>query len=154
MSLLAWMEKQRQGITEGCISDAKQIQQLPDKPTSGVVEQRPPVKKSGLRTMYVATNLDFWETDTPHWYAKVVIVNGVKYFRLDPMLYAWFRHKMTKVFKAADAGDIQVKAFENILHRYALFENRAHSIMNIEKLLLAVKYFNPQEYSPLANEHK
>lgn len=104
--------------------------------------------------MYVATNLDFWETDTPHWYAKEVIVNGVKYHLLDPKLYAWFRHKMTRVFKAADAGHIEVRAFENLLHRYAVFENRAHSILNIEKLLDAVKCFNPKEYSPLASEHR
>lgn len=151
MSLLAWMEKQQQGITEGCITDAEQVQPLPAEPKSGVVEQRRPVKQSGPRTMYVATNLDFWETDTPHWYADEVIINGVKYYRLDPMLYAWFRDKMSKVFRAADAGDIEVRAFENILNRYAVFENRAHSIMNIEKLLDAMKWFNPKEYSPLAS---
>lgn len=148
MSLLAWMEKQQQAIKEGCSTDTEQVQQLPGEPTRGVAELKSP---SGPQTMYVATNLDFWETDTPHWYAKEVIVNGVKYHRLDPKLYAWMRHKMTRVFKAADAGHIEVRAFENLLHRYAVFENRAHSILNIEKLMGAVQSFNPKECSPLAS---
>ena len=38
--------------------------------------------------LFAATNLAFWETDKPHYYARDVGIDGTCFRRLDPEYYA------------------------------------------------------------------
>lgn len=51
--------------------------------------------------LFAVTNLTFWETDKPRYYARDVGIDGACFRRLDPEYYAWLRHKMTLAGKAA-----------------------------------------------------
>ena len=112
MSLLKLLEQQTAG-------DAAAVP-IREDDVSGKESSRP---KTAL---YAATNLDAWETDEPHHYARDVGIAGTCFRRLDPDYYAWLRRKMDLAKKAADSGRITAQAFDvlrtrfNVIHAWAM----------------------------------
>ena len=77
-------------------------EQTGDGDTIPIREDAVSNKESSKRetVRYAVTNLESWETDEPHHYARDVGIDGTCFRRLDPDYYAWLRHKMELAKKA------------------------------------------------------
>ena len=98
--------------------------------------------------LYAATNLESWETDIPHGYARDDRIDGVCFRRLDPDYYAWLRHKMDLAKKAADSGRITPEAFDELRDRFNVIHFWAIDHLGEEALRHAVETLDPKGYSP------
>ena len=98
--------------------------------------------------LYVATNLESWETATPHYYALDVSIDNTCFRRLDPDYYAWLKHKMTLVKKAADSGRLSSSAFKTLHTRFNVIHTWAMEHYDEDELLSAVRSLDPKTYSP------
>jgi len=102
--------------------------------------------------LFAATNLAFWETDKPHYYARDVGIDGTCFRRLDPEYYAWLRHKMTLARKAADSGRLSAGAFEELRTRFNAIHAWAIERFGEDALRSAVQALDPKAYSPPSTE--
>ncbi len=102
--------------------------------------------------LFAATNLVFWETDKPHYYARDVGIDGTCFRRLDPEYYAWLRHKMTLARKAADSGRFPASAFEELRMRFNAIHAWAIEHFGEDALRSAVQALDPKAYSPPSTE--
>jgi hypothetical protein len=100
--------------------------------------------------LYAATNLESWETDKPHHFARDVGIDGTCFRRLDPDYYAWLRHKMDAAKKAMGSGRLPSQAFETLRCRFNVVHAWAMDCFGEEPLLSAVRALNPRTYSPPA----
>ena len=98
--------------------------------------------------LYAATNLESWETDKPHHFARDVGIDGTCFRRLDPDYYAWLRHKMDAAKKAMGSGRLSSQAFETLRCRFNGIHAWAMECFGEEPLLSAVRALNPRTYSP------
>ena len=64
--------------------------------------------------LFVATDLDSFETDTPEVLAEDVTVSGRCYRRLDPAYYAWLRRQVALAKKALDGGKLAAAVFDSL----------------------------------------
>ncbi len=99
-------------------------------------------------TLYVATNLESWETLTPKYYARDVSVDDTCFRRLDPEYYAWLRHKMALARKAADSGRISSSAFDKLRTRFDDIHTWAVNRLGDDALRSAIQSLDPKAYSP------
>ena len=97
--------------------------------------------------LYAATNLESWETDKPHHFARDVGIDGTCFRRLDPEYYAWLRHKMDAAKKAMGSGRLPSQAFETLRCRFNGIHAWAMECFGEEPLLSAVRVLNPRSYS-------
>ena len=100
-------------------------------------------------TLYAATNLESWETDEPHGYARDVGIDGTCFRRLDPDYYAWLRHKMDLAKKAAGAGRITAQVFDALRTRFNVIHAWAMEHLGEEALRSAIESLDPKRYAPL-----
>jgi len=98
--------------------------------------------------LYAATNLESWETDKPHHFARDVGIDGTCFRRLDPDYYAWLRHKMDAAKKAMGSGRLPSQAFETLRCRFNGIHAWAMECFGEEPLRSAVRALNPRTYSP------
>lgn len=66
------------------------------------------------KVLYVATDLDWWETGSPDSFSPEVTVRGVAFRRLDPAYYAWLRRCMDRAKAAQESGKLAPAAFEEL----------------------------------------
>jgi len=102
--------------------------------------------------LYVATNLESWETVTPHYYALDISIDKTCFRRLDPDYYAWLKYKMALAKKAADLGRLSSSAFETLHTRFNVIHTWAIEHYGEDELLSAVQSLDPKTYSPPALE--
>ena len=98
--------------------------------------------------LYAATNLESWETDIPHGYARDVRIDGVCFRRLDPDYYTWLRYKMDLAKKAVDSGRITPEAFDELRARLNVIHFWAIDHFGEEALRHAVQTLDPKSYAP------
>jgi len=98
--------------------------------------------------LYVATNLESWETVTPHYYALDISIDKTCFRRLDPDYYAWLKYKMTLVKKAADSGRLSSSVFETLRTRFNVIHTWGIEHYGEDELLSAVRLLDPKTYSP------
>jgi len=98
--------------------------------------------------LYVATNLECWETVTPHYYALDISIDKTCFRRLDPDYYAWLKYKMALAKKAADLGRLSSSAFETLHTRFNVIHTWAIEHYGEDELLSAVQSLDPKTYSP------
>jgi len=98
--------------------------------------------------LYVATNLESWETLTPKYYARDVSVDDTCFRRLDPEYYAWLRHKMALARIAADLGRISSSAFDRLRTRFDDLHTWAVCSFGEDALRSAIQSLDPKAYSP------
>jgi len=98
--------------------------------------------------LYVATNLESWETLTLQYYARDVSIDNTCYRRLDPDYYAWLRRKMALARRAAGSGRISSSAFETLRIRFNDIHVWAMEHFGEDVLLSAAKTLDPKIYSP------
>ena len=100
--------------------------------------------------LFAATNLAFWETDKPHYYARDLGIDGTRFRRIDPEHYAWLRHKVTLARKAADSCRLPAGAFEGLRTRFNVIYAWAIEHFRRERALLSP--LDPKAYSPPSME--
>jgi hypothetical protein len=98
--------------------------------------------------LFVATNLESWETLTPKYYARDVSIDNTCFRRLDPEYYAWLKHKMALARKAADLGRITSSAFDKLRARFNDIHTWAASRFGEDTLRSAIQSLDPEAYSP------
>jgi len=98
--------------------------------------------------LYVATNLESWETTTPKYFARDVSVDDTCYRLLDPDYYAWLKYKMALARKAADSGRISSSAFETLRTRFNDIHTWAVNRFGEDALLRAIQSLDVKAYSP------
>jgi len=99
-------------------------------------------------SLYVATNLESWDTVTPHYYALDISIDKTCFRRLDPDYYAWLKHKMALAKKAADLGRLSSSAFETLRTRFNNIHAWAMEHFGEDEILSAVQSLDPKTYSP------
>lgn len=97
--------------------------------------------------LYVATNLESWETHEPHHHARDVGIAGTCFRQLDPDYYAWLRHKMNLVRKAAGSGSLQAQAFDALRTKFNVVHVWAMEHLGEEALRAAVRSLDPKTYA-------
>lgn len=112
-------------------------------------EDVPTVDKTKQDTvLYVATNLECWETATPHYHTLDISIDKTCFRRLDPDYYAWLKYKMALAKKAADLGRLSSSAFETLRTRFNVIHTWAIEHYGEDELLSAVQTLDPKTYSP------
>jgi len=104
--------------------------------------------------LYVATNLESWETLTLQYYARDVSIDNTCYRRLDPDYYAWLRRKMALARRAAGSGRISSSAFETLRIRFNDIHVWAMEHFGEDVLLSAAKTLDPKIYSPPVHSNR
>jgi len=102
--------------------------------------------------LYAATNLESWETDKPHYYARDIGIDGTCFRRLDPPYYAWLRYKMGLAKKAADSEHLSARTFEALRTRFNSIHAWAIERFGEDELLSAIQSLDPKAYPPPALE--
>ena len=153
MSLLRIMTEQTAG--------ARTLNQSDDQAPAAVSDQETPHESarndvpagdaiSQETALYAATNLESWENDKPHHFARDVGIDGTCFRRLDPNYYAWLRHKMDVAKKAMGSGRLPSQAFETLRCRFNVIHAWAMEHFGEEQLLSAVQALDPRTYPPPA----
>jgi len=150
VSLLRIMTEQAAGDTTPIEVDeatpsvsVKEIRQESDK------DDVPGVDETKQDTvLYAATNLESWETVTPHYYAQDVSIDSTCFRRVDPEYFAWLRHKMTLARKSADSGRLSSSAFEMLRTRFNDIRAWAVNHFGEDEILSAVQSLDPKTYPP------
>lgn len=98
--------------------------------------------------LYVATDLSFWETDSPSAFSMDVQVNDTAYRRLDPEYFAWLRSRLALAKEAASLGRIDAAAFEELRGRFSGIEAWALDHFGPQAVLAAIRSLEPRAYIP------
>lgn len=98
--------------------------------------------------LFVATNLESWETTNPSIYARDVTSDALCFRRLDPAYYAWLRHKMSLVKKATLAGQLSPASFSDLKARFVRVHDWAMKNLDQAALQHAMNNLDAQAYLP------
>lgn len=98
--------------------------------------------------LYVATDLDRFETSEPQVLAPDVTISGRCYRRLDPPYYAWLRSRVVAAKRALDAGRLATAAFEALRAGFNAIHTWAVKHLGEAALVAAARAFNPKVYVP------
>lgn len=99
-------------------------------------------------TLFVATDLDRFETQDGAAFADDVTVSGRGYRRLDPPYYVWLRSKVAAAKRALDAGRLSAAAFETLREAFNAVHAWAVRHLGAAALLAASRTFDPSRYEP------
>lgn len=105
-------------------------------------------ESQGPRALYVATDLDHFETTDPQLYAPDVTISGRAYRRLDPPYYAWLRRQMAAAKRALDAKRIFAAAFESMRALFNSVHAWAVRVFGEAALVAAAKAPAAATYEP------
>jgi hypothetical protein len=100
--------------------------------------------------LFVATDLDHFETTDPDVYAADVTISGRCFRRLDPPYYAWLRRQMASAKRALDVRRLSADAFEamraafNVVHAWAVRHFGEPTLVAAAKSFDAAKYEPPR----------
>jgi len=89
--------------------------------------------------LYVATNLDNWETSATDRLANDLAIEGRAFRRLDPLFWAWLLHKFGQARQAAEQGTIPANGFETLRSRWARVHSWAAEHLDENDLRRAVR---------------
>lgn len=98
--------------------------------------------------LFVATDLDRFETLDGDALADDVTVSGRCYRRLDPAYYAWLRTKVAAAKRALDAGRLSAAAFRTLREAFNAVHAWAVRHLGAAALLAAARTFDPSRYEP------
>lgn len=98
--------------------------------------------------LYVATDLDCWESEDPALYDRDVTVHGKLYRRLDPAYFAWLRHKVGLAGIACARGRISEAALEVVRQHFQRVHGWAVAHLDERALRESVKARRHRAYIP------
>lgn len=102
---------------------------------------------SSASVLYVATNLETWETCRPEP-DQDAICEPCGFRRLDPEYYAWLRSRMVVAQKRYQAGRIPARQYEELRARFNAVHAWAVERFGEPVLLEAVRTLDPRGYRP------
>jgi len=102
---------------------------------------------SSASALYVATNLETWETCTPQP-DQDAICEPCGFRRLDPEYYAWLRSRMALAQKRYERGRLPTRQYEDLRQRFNAVHFWAVERFGEQALLEATKSLDPTRYSP------
>jgi hypothetical protein len=102
---------------------------------------------TGQSLLYVATDLDTWETSTPEP-DQDAICERCGYRRLDPEYYAWLRHRMEMAKQARERGRLAAAQYQELRQRFNAVHFWATAHFGEATLVAAVKALDPKTYEP------
>ncbi|MFB3882442.1 MAG: hypothetical protein ACE149_14340 [Armatimonadota bacterium] len=102
---------------------------------------------SSRSLLYVATDLDTWETSTPEP-DQDAICERCGYRRLDPEYYAWLRHRMEVAKQAHARGRLPAARYQELRRRFNTMHTWAVTHLGEAALVAAVKTLDPKAYRP------
>jgi len=102
---------------------------------------------TGQSLLYVATDLDSWETSTPEP-DQDQICERCGYRRLDPEYYAWLRHRMEVAKRARERGRLPAAQYQELRRRFNEVHFWAVKQFGEERLLAAIQALDPKRYLP------
>jgi hypothetical protein len=112
------------------------------------VDAEPPADAgSSVSALYVATNLETWETCTPER-DQDAICEPCGFRRLDPEYYAWLRSRMVVAQKRYQAGRLPVGQYEELRTRFNAVHAWAVERFGEPVLQEAVRTLDPRAYRP------
>jgi len=111
------------------------------------VEHSPPAP-----SLFVATDLDSFETSDSQLYAADVTICGRAYRRLDPPYYAWLRRQTAAAKWALDTGRLSATAFDAVRTAFNAVHAWAVLAFGEAALVAAAKAFDPKSYVPPRTE--
>ena len=120
-------------------------QPIGDEAHQNDLPQRPLTSETVL---YVATNLNSWETDQSHHVTQDVNLDGTVHRRLDPSYYAWLRNRVTRAKKAAYSGHLDRATFDGLRGRFNDIHVWAIAHFGEDDLPAAIRRLNPKTYPP------
>ena len=120
-------------------------QETTEEPNSNDLKETEGIGKTAL---YVAVNLDSWETDKPRYFAREVDIGHIRYRRLDPEYYAWLRHEMILAKNALESGLLEPLAFDGLQVRFNHIQAWALRCFGENILHAAIRTLEPETYSP------
>ena len=98
--------------------------------------------------LYVATTLDFWETDDPEHHARDIDIDGVMYRRLDPEYHAWLKRKMAEVEARVPSGRASGVDLPGLRSRWSLVDAWAVDQLGSAELDAALRALDVARYVP------
>ena len=98
--------------------------------------------------LFVAPDLDHFETPAPVVFADDVTISDRAFRRLDPPYYAWLRQKMLAAKRATDIGRLAAAVFAELRRRFEAVTAWAVRRFGEESLRGAVQTFDPRTYDP------
>ena len=114
-------------------------------------EAEPPARSQPVRLssslLFVATNLESWETSTPDP-NQDEICERCGYRRLDPSYYAWLRSMMVKARQAHARAQLPDEEYELLRIRFNAMHGWALARFGEEVLRATVARGVPEEYRP------
>jgi hypothetical protein len=128
---------------------AAQPPSAPPPPAASIPPAAPAA--SGTSLLYVATDLDSWETSTPEP-DQDTICERCGYRRLTPRYYAWLRTMMQQAQAAGQKGELAEVDYEALRQRFNAVQAWAIRRFGKEALRQAVRTFDVRGYRPPAME--
>ncbi|MBI4460578.1 MAG: hypothetical protein HY648_11040 [Acidobacteria bacterium] len=150
MSLLELMTQQTAGGSDPAVAIHRRTAGLKPEPLGeprrddSTADNEAPV----VTALYVASNLDTWETKESNLSSRDVSIDAVCYRQLDPEYYAWLRYKMALAKKALESGRLDPVAFDELRTRFNRFHLWALERIGEQDLLAPVRTLDPKAYSP------
>lgn len=108
----------------------------------------PHVDASSSSALFVAPDLDHFETPAPVVFADDVVISDRCFRRLDPAYFAWLRHKMVAAKRATDTGRLPSAVFAELRRRFTEIHGWALRRFGEDVLQDAVRTFDPRTYEP------
>jgi len=68
--------------------------------------------------MWIASDIEHWTTDEPHYWAETVTINGKKFVRVTGTVIAWFKDRLAKAEAACAAGKLDLDSFGAIINAF------------------------------------
>jgi len=114
---------------------------------AGADAEPPAEANPSASVLYVATNLETWETCTPEP-DQDAICEPCGFRRLDPEYYAWLRSRMVVAQKRYQAGRLPARQYEELRTRFNAVHAWAVERFGEPVLLEALRSLNPRDYQP------
>jgi hypothetical protein len=76
-------------------------------------------KACALPALYVATDLEAWETEKPNFWAQDVTISGKAFRKLDADYFAWLADRMERARSACDARKISLPTMTDLHRRWS-----------------------------------
>lgn len=107
-----------------------------------------PQSRKAVTGLFVATNLESWETDDPHYFADDIEVCGTLYRRLDLAYYVWLRIAMVKLYRMNHKGIIDPHVYEMARDAFEPIRDFALKTFGEDRVALAIKHGLAPDYVP------
>ena len=106
-----------------------------------------------MKALYVATNLESFEYDSPEILGTDFYINEQVHRKLDPDYLIWLSSRFDVAFKLADKGKFSLEALSLIADRLEIIEDAGKQLFTAEEIEKAKKRSRVFRYNPPKNKN-